>query len=113
MPKLNEIRLLCSNYLNQKYGEKYDIKHEEMPNTEIMVELSHFSFDQNPVFTITLTNYPLSLLDGNITHISAFFSTSFVDIDLSAADFKIVKREGSELDEKELLKQLKDQWNNI
>jgi len=64
VPLLCEVRILCSKYLNHRYGEMFEIIDETMPDTKIIVEMSHFSFEQNPSITVTISNFPLVFPDG-------------------------------------------------
>lgn len=112
MPELFEIRTLCSKYLNQKFGQSFEIIDEDMLDTQTTIQLSHFSYDRNPSITVTLTNFPILFPDDNINKIWAFFSTSFIDTDLNDADFEITKVLGKKRPETEILNRLKLLWNN-
>lgn len=112
MPTLNEIRVLCSEYLNRYPGQSFTIKDDKMPDTEIIIELSHFSFNQNPKITVTLINFLLEFSDGCKYRVWTFFSTSYLDTKLTEADFRITKIIGEDKTDDEILQTLTIQWNN-
>ena len=112
VPDLSDIRTLCSKYLNQKHGQSFEIIDDDISNTKTTIELSHFIFESNPSITVTLTNFPILFLDESINYIWAFFSTAFIDTDLSEADFRITKVTGKKRPDDEILNRLKVLWNN-
>ena len=126
MPELSEIRAICSRHLNERNKDGFTIPDQDnsernkdgftIPDqdnseTKTIIQLSHFSIDQNPSITIQLVNFPLEFSDGVICYVWAFFSTSFVDTDLKKHDFRITKILGKKTED-EILKQLEVSWNN-
>ena len=111
MPTLNEIRLLSSEYLNRYPGQSFTIKDDKMPDVEVIIELSHFSFNQNPKITVTLINFPLEFSDGCKYKIWTFFSTSYLNTNLTEADFRITKIIGKNKTDDEILQNLTRLWN--